>query len=65
MPDITMCMSRQCPSRGDCYRYLAPLNERQSYAEFEPRDCKDHMPVFGLVRSVIQVDEELDSSLPR
>lgn len=29
MPDITMCNSTECPSRGKCYRHEATPNEWQ------------------------------------
>jgi hypothetical protein len=68
MPDISMCMNRQCPRRGHCYRYLAPPNPyRQSYAKFDELECKDMIELHeghGLLRSVIEVDKELDSFLP-
>ncbi len=35
MPDITMCMNKECPLRNTCYRYTAiPKDKGQSYAEF-------------------------------
>ena len=34
MPDISMCRDHACPSRGQCYRYMATPSERQTYAEF-------------------------------
>ncbi len=41
MPDISMCMSKDCPSRKDCYRHhesgTKPSERRQSYMSFEPK----------------------------
>lgn len=36
MPDITLCSSRHCPVKGDCFRATAKPNPaRQSYYNFE------------------------------
>ena len=38
MPDITMCKDDECPSRKDCYRFMAEPNpRRQSYFAESPR----------------------------
>ena len=34
MPDISMCLNKQCPLRTDCYRFLAVPNTHQSYTDF-------------------------------
>lgn len=34
MPDITMCTSKTCERRGQCYRSTAKLDKIQSYADF-------------------------------
>lgn len=35
MPDITMCVSRGCPKKNECYRYTAkPDKYYQSYADY-------------------------------
>lgn len=34
MPDISMCLDRQCPSRGQCHRYVCRPGDYQWYAEF-------------------------------
>lgn len=55
MPDISMCMSKDCPSRKDCCRHqesgTKPSERRQSYMNFEPRKnadrCRAYMPVRG------------------
>lgn len=36
MPDITMCVNKQCPLRSKCYRYRAVPDGWQSFAKFEP-----------------------------
>ena len=34
MPDITMCMSKNCPKKNECYRSMAkPDKYYQSYAQ--------------------------------
>lgn len=36
MPDITMCISRECPERKNCYRSTAKPDEYgQSWSNFE------------------------------
>lgn len=35
MPDITMCTSKTCERRGQCYRSTAKPDKIQSYADFE------------------------------
>ena len=35
MPDITMCYSRNCPERNNCYRACAKPSEFQSWSNFE------------------------------
>ena len=35
MPDITMCFSRDCPERNNCYRECAKPSEFQSWSNFE------------------------------
>jgi len=42
MPDITMCVNKDCAFRFSCYRFVAVPNEHyQSYAYFdvEPDGC--------------------------
>ena len=36
MPDITMCINKNCPLRVRCYRYRAVPSNRQSFCKFEP-----------------------------
>ena len=35
MPDITMCASKDCPERNNCYRACAKPSEFQSWSNFE------------------------------
>ena len=47
MPDISMCMNVDCPSRKKCYRYTAiPSPYLQEYSDFEPPDGKDKCDWF-------------------
>lgn len=39
MPDITMCLSDDCPKRFSCYRYVAKPDTLQSYSDFHDQ-CK-------------------------
>ena len=34
MPNITMCMSKNCPKKNECYRSMAKPDKYQSYADF-------------------------------
>ena len=39
MPDISMCLNKECPKRNECYRYTAEPNPfRQSYSKFQYQD---------------------------
>ena len=43
MPDISMCMNKECPKKNKCYRYMAVPNPfRQSYADFGKELPCDH-----------------------
>lgn len=36
MPDITMCVSEECPKKESCHRYTAiPTKQWQSYSDFK------------------------------
>lgn len=35
MTDITKCCGENCHLKQSCYRYLAPSDTRQSYANFD------------------------------
>ena len=36
MPDITMCLNKDCPDSKSCYRFMAKPNKRwQSYSRFD------------------------------
>ena len=46
MPDISMCMNKECLNFKVCYRAQAKPNEwRQSYADFKP-DEEGNCPYF-------------------
>ena len=50
MPDISMCLNKQCESRTTCYRFTAiPSEYRQSYSDFQPADgedkCREYIPI--------------------
>lgn len=37
MPDITLCVNKECPLSATCYRYnCTPDPIHQSYSKFEP-----------------------------
>lgn len=51
MPDIAMCQNKSCPSRQDCYRFMAaPTPWYQSYMDFKPAPgadrCDDFQPLW-------------------
>ena len=42
MPDISMCLGRECRLREKCYRYMAvPAEHWQSYANFDEMVSSD------------------------
>lgn len=41
MPDITLCVSENCPIRNDCYRNQAEPSDWQSFCDFYKDDEKD------------------------
>ncbi len=50
MPDISMCVNKECKSRSTCYRYITTASEYwQWYADFKPAEgedkCFDYIPV--------------------
>jgi len=50
MPDITMCVNKECPWYYKCYRAQAVPNEYQSYAKFTPEKdnkCIHFSPIRG------------------
>ena len=50
MPDFSMCLDQECPSRVHCYRYRAKPNEyRQAYATYkhEGERCWAYTSVSG------------------
>jgi hypothetical protein len=38
MPDITMCTSKLCPQRKECYRSTAIPSDWQSWSNFYDKD---------------------------
>ena len=38
MPDITMCLNKECPLQKLCYRAQATPSQRQSYSVFKPKE---------------------------
>jgi hypothetical protein len=54
MPDITMCLTANCPQAQTCYRAQATPSERQAWAEFgvvsqdgKTVECKYCMPIVS------------------
>ena len=53
MPDISMCMNMDCPSKFKCYRSVAIPSYWQSYQLFRYGDdgqCGDFIPVASAVK---------------
>jgi len=48
MPDISMCDNKKCERNKKCYRFMAIPNPfRQSYANFDEKNCEYFMPING------------------
>lgn len=48
MPDYSLCVDHNCPSKYKCYRYMAEPNEfRQAYSDFsrEGQKCDYYFPI--------------------
>lgn len=65
MPDITMCLSKNCPEKENCYRARAKPDRWQSYSDFEILCHKDNgfpdfMPIFkdGILEKQKEVQSE-------
>jgi len=49
MPDISMCSSKECPKREQCYRAKAkPSGDRQSWINFflPGVECENFMEIW-------------------
>jgi hypothetical protein len=46
MPDIAKCQNAECPSCGDCWRYISPSSEYQYYSDFKPEEGEDQCDYF-------------------
>lgn len=43
MPDISMCINKDCTRRASCYRYtVKPSEYMQSYMNPDQRDCRHY-----------------------
>lgn len=64
MPDISMCLNKNCPSRMSCFRYRAAPNPNwQSYASFTPDTsgrCDAFMRLWAESPCEIRAVEELE-----
>lgn len=38
MADITKCLNENCHIKQKCYRWTAPSDDYQSYADFKPNE---------------------------
>ena len=50
MPDISMCGSRKCVDRMECYRYRAIPSEYQYYflpQAYQEKDCESKWEIDG------------------
>jgi Lar family restriction alleviation protein len=43
--DITMCYGKNCKKKEKCYRFTAIPDQMQSFADFNPKNCKDFIEV--------------------
>jgi hypothetical protein len=46
MPDISKCQNHDCPSCGDCWRYISKASEYQYYSDFKPEEGEDKCEYF-------------------
>lgn len=49
MPDIAMCLNKDCTIRNNCYRFTAIPSERQAYSNFqqdEEQKCKHQLNLY-------------------
>lgn len=64
MPDITMCLNRECSMRRTCFRYRAKPNEyRQSCYEFkqdENGNCDSYSDIIGYPEYKLRPLDEMD-----
>ena len=49
MPDITMCLNTDCPSREACYRFVAKPSDRQAVDWFSPEKGKPKCNKFWFI----------------
>ena len=48
MIEITKCADHHCPSRANCWRFVAPARPEQSFADFgreNARECHNYWHV--------------------
>jgi hypothetical protein len=49
MPDLTMCLNKECPLADNCLRFCAPPDRlAQYYSDFAPDDegnCEHYIPM--------------------
>ena len=59
MPDITMCINKECQLRVACYRYRAIPSDKQSYAFYIPHenDCDHVLPIFDYTESILPMKD--------
>ena len=56
MPDISMCVNKECTLKETCYRFTAKPSEfRQSYGSFKPEED-------GTCRGYWKTDKEKDEN---
>ena len=58
MPDISMCLNKECPLKDNCYRYVAKPSEfRQSYSEFKYNNGCDYYWEFVECKSNVCIKD--------
>jgi hypothetical protein len=45
MPDLSMCLNKDCPERLTCFRFVVKPSEFQTYASFEAEGCEYYWPI--------------------
>lgn len=60
MPDISMCRAVKCPLRHKCYRYTALPGYWQTYANFNPKNCKHFWNNEGTKISEESIEDSIE-----
>lgn len=66
MPDITMCTSKSCQNREQCYRAMAKPNPNyQSYADFTKLCAEKNYQCMWLIKDGDVLVSDIDNIMVR